>query len=76
MLGLILGFILGVTNHTRYIPETEASEKCRELGGDLNVKYELDFKSEEISKGNGFFTYAREKPVFTCTSPSKTLFKY
>lgn len=56
----------------QYIPETDASKKCKELGGNFVVEYEYeikyDFKKEkEIPKS---------KPVFTCNLPEKELFKY
>ena len=74
-IGILLAVTVFVTGFTagrylfpypKYLAETEASKKCKDLGGDFQVTYDYDFSQ---GKHNS-------KMVFLCTNPSKLLFKY
>ena len=49
----------------KYLPETEASKQCRELGGTFRVSYHYTDTGEKKGWLN-----------FSCFTPEKELFKY
>lgn len=57
-------------SETKYLPETVASEKCRELGGIFRVQY----KEGLVGKDGSVFY--KDDPIFHCFTTEKELFKY
>ena len=78
----ILGMVFGHYFFPTYLPETVASQKCRDMGGEFEVSYRATEEQHEwaistkLAHPDGIVLEERAIPTFTCTSPSKTLFKY
>jgi hypothetical protein len=64
----ILGFLAGHWLFPKkvYIAEDEATKKCEELGGDLDIGYNWNWEGNKI---NG------SKLIYTCRKPSEILFE-